>query len=157
MYYCQTKCLPSVMIKDTPPPPFRGRGQIREALFRKKKEQNYENVGLILGAGFQKIVGGGGREAWALLWSSCRSHKCWDFDLYLVGVQALISLDVERVPRQLHPHHVHGHIALLQRSSRWCSRGVDTVENCKRKNNILKSFAEIQQRTLNLGPYKELQ
>jgi hypothetical protein len=35
--------------------------------------------------------------------------------------------------------------------------GVDTVENCKRKNNILKSFAEIQQHTLNLGPYKELQ
>jgi hypothetical protein len=25
--------------------------------------------------------------------------------------------------------------------------GVDTVENCKRKNNILKSFAEIQQYT----------
>jgi hypothetical protein len=35
--------------------------------------------------------------------------------------------------------------------------GVDTVENCKGKNNNFKSLAEIQQHTLNLGPYKELQ
>jgi hypothetical protein len=45
-----------------------------------------------------------------------------DFDLYLVGVQALLGLDVERVPRQLRPRHLLGHIALLQRSTRWCSR-----------------------------------
>jgi len=44
------------------------------------------------------------------------------FGLYLVGAQALSRLDVERVPQQLPPHHVHGHNALLQRSARWCSR-----------------------------------
>ncbi len=44
------------------------------------------------------------------------------FSLYLVGAQALSRLDVECEPQQLPPHHVQGHIALLQRSARWCSR-----------------------------------
>ena len=75
------------------------------------------------------------------------------FGLYLVGAQALSRLDVERVPRQLPPHHVHGHNALLQRSARWCSRSGHRGKLQKEKQHF-KSFAVIQQHTLNLGPYK---
>ncbi len=38
---------------------------------------------------------------------------CEDFDLYLVGIQAPLGLDVERVPRQLRPRHLQDHVALL--------------------------------------------
>ncbi len=50
------------------------------------------------------------------------SPPCGDFSLYLVEAQALLGLDVERVPRQLRPRHLQDHVALLQRSTRWCSR-----------------------------------
>ena len=66
------------------------------------------------------------------------------FGLYLVGAQALSRLDVEREPQQLAPHHVQRHNALCKDPQDGVV-GVDTVENCKRKNNILKSFEEIHQ------------
>ncbi len=58
------------------------------------------------------------------------------FGLYLVGAQALSRLDVEREPQQLHPHHVLGHNALCKDPQDGVV-GVDTVENCTRKNYIL--------------------
>ena len=57
------------------------------------------------------------------------------FGLYLVGAQALSRLDVERQPQQLHPHHVQGHNALCKDPQDGVV-GVDTVENCKRKNTF---------------------
>jgi hypothetical protein len=45
--------------------------------------------------------------------SWCKFFHCEDFDLYLVGVQAPLGLDVERVPRQLRPRHLRDHVALL--------------------------------------------
>ncbi len=57
------------------------------------------------------------------------------FGLYLVEAQALSRLDVEREPQQLTPHHVQGHKALCKDQQDGVV-GVDTVENCKRKNTF---------------------
>ncbi len=66
-----------------------------------------------------------------------KGRKCLllSFGLYLVGAQALSRLDVEREPQQLTPHHVQGHNALCKDPQDGVV-GVDTVENCKRKNTF---------------------
>jgi hypothetical protein len=53
-------------------------------------------------------------------------------------------------------HSISGTILLLCKDPQDGVVGVDTVENCN-ENNKYKFLAEIQQHTLNLGPYKELQ
>jgi hypothetical protein len=62
----------------------------------------------------------------------CEFFHCEDFDLYLVGVQAPLGLDVERVPRSF-VHATSWAILLFWKDPQDGVVGVDTVENCKRK------------------------